>query len=275
MPKSESKSESSSAEPASESILVETPAPGIRLIRLNRPDRLNALTNEMTRVGLPGACAAAAADPDVRVVMITGAGRAFCAGADVQERLAGPSGVRRRTSERIGEYIVPVVALPKPVIAVVNGVAAGSGFSLAAAADFRFVSSGAAFVASFVRLGLMPDGGLTYTLPQIIGRSRAANVLMTGRSVRADEALELGLADRVLEPDQLFDDALSFATELAAGPPLALAFTKRALRRDYVQGFDQQLDFESWGQHACFATDDFAEGLHAFEERRPPSFAGR
>jgi len=264
-----------SAEPVSESILVETPAPGVRLIRLNRPDRLNALTNEMTTRGLPGACAAAAADPGVRVVMLTGAGRAFCAGADVRERLAGSSGVRHRPSERVGEYVAPVVELPKPVIAVVNGVAAGSGFSLAAAADFRFVSSGAWFVASFVRLGLMPDGGLTYTLPQIIGRSRAANVLMTGRSVRADEALELGLADRVLEPGQLFDDALAFATELAAGPPLALAFTKRALSRDYVQGFARQLDFESWGQHACFATDDFTEGVHAFEERRPPSFAGR
>jgi 2-(1,2-epoxy-1,2-dihydrophenyl)acetyl-CoA isomerase len=147
--------------------------------------------------------------------------------------------------------------------------------SLACAADFRIMAHSASFVAAFVRRGLMPDSGLTYLLPKLISRSRALRIMMTGAKVTAAEALELGLADEVVPDDELPAAAQEFAAQLAAGPAIALSFTKRAVQRADEHTLSAQLEFESWGQSTCFKTDDFQEGLAAFEQKRQPVFKGR
>jgi 2-(1,2-epoxy-1,2-dihydrophenyl)acetyl-CoA isomerase len=257
-------------------VLLEHTGSGVAVVTLNRPARLNAVTNLIAETLLPQIFAELATDPAVRAVIITGSGRAFCAGADIRERLTTVRASSDASSlgRRFGEFVLGVWEFPKPVIAVVNGVAAGSGMSLAAAADFRFMADTATFVSGFVRRGIMPDSGLTYTLPRLVGRSKAAHILMTGRSVSAAEALAIGLADVVLPVGEVMAGATELAERLAAGPPVALAFTKRALDRAHTNDFPAQLEFESWGQQTCLGTDDFQEGLRAFADKREPRFAG-
>lgn len=250
---------------------------GVATIRLCRPHALNALTSRMSDDLLPSACAQATKDPDVRVVVITGSGRGFCSGADVEARIPEVTSNSDATAlERpIGNFATAVWAVPKPVIAAVNGVAAGGGMALAALADFRIVASSAIFVPAFIRRGLMPDSGLTYTLPRIVGTREATRLLMTDTQVDAEEALRLGLADQVV-PDDAFSQAVSdFAGVLASGPSVALSFTKRALAQSARSTFSSQLEFESWGQHVCFKTKDFDEGIAAFRDHREPKFTGR
>lgn len=250
---------------------------GIATIRLCRPHALNALTSKMADDLLPGACARATRDPGVRVVVITGSGRGFCAGADVDDRIPELTADTDATAlERpIGGYAASVWAITKPVIAAVNGVAAGGGMALATLADFRVVAESARFVPAFLSRGLMPDSGLTFTLPRIIGRAQAYRVLMTGAAIESAEALAIGLADQVVPDDGLASAADEFAAALALGPAVALSFTKRALARSARATFDEQLEFESWGQHVCFKTRDFLEGMAAFKEHRAPKFVGR
>ena len=250
---------------------------GVATIRLCRPHALNALTSRMADDLLPSACSQATKDPRIRVVVITGSGRGFCSGADVDARLPevalnSDSTVLERP---IGNFAAAVWGIPKPVIAAVNGVAAGGGMALAALADFRIVASSATFVPAFIRRGLMPDSGLTYTLPRIVGTREATRLLMTDTQVDAAEALRLGLADQVV-PDEGFEQAVSdFAGVLATGPAVALSFTKRALAQSARSSFASQLEFESWGQHVCFKTADFEEGIAAFRGHREPKFTGR
>jgi 2-(1,2-epoxy-1,2-dihydrophenyl)acetyl-CoA isomerase len=250
---------------------------GVATIRLCRPHALNALTSRMSDDLLPSACMRATKDPKVRVVVITGSGRGFCSGADVDARIPEVTLNSDSTAlERpIGNFAAAVWAIPKPVIAAVNGVAAGGGMALATLADFRIVASSATFVPAFIRRGLMPDSGLTYTLPRIVGTREATRLLMTDVQVDATEALRIGLADQVA-PDEVFDQAVSdFAGVLAAGPAVALSFTKRALAQSARSSFSSQLEFESWGQHVCFKTADFEEGIAAFRDHREPKFTGR
>ena len=250
---------------------------GVATLTLSRPGTLNALTTEMATRLLPDLCAELSRDDRVKVVVLTGAGRGFCSGADLGERIpAVLAAADAATLERpIGAFVRPVWDLPKPVIAAVNGVAAGGGMSLACAADFRFLADSARFAASFVRRGLMPDSGLTYLLPKLVSRSAALRILMTGATVGSAEALQLGLADRVVPGDELAGAVREFAAQLAAGPAVALSFTKRAVQRADERSLDAQLEFESWGQGVCFKTADFAEGLAAFKEKRDPRFEGR
>ncbi|MFB6395470.1 enoyl-CoA hydratase/isomerase family protein [Polymorphospora lycopeni] len=253
-----------------------TVADGIARIRLDRPDRLNALTSVMADVELPELCRRASADPAVRVVVLTGTGRGFCSGADLGERIdavttgADPT----RLQQPLGSFVRAVWDIPKPVVAAVNGVAAGGGMSLATAADFRVVAESARFEPAFVRRGLMPDGGLTYTLPALVGRSRALEILMFGTRVDAARAVEIGLADRVVPDDRLDESVTEFAGRLAAGPALALSFTKRAVQRADGGDLAGALEFESWGQRVCLGSRDFAEGRAAFAEHRTPVFEG-
>jgi len=260
-----------------EEISYEVDKAGVATLTLTRPATLNALTTDMAVRLLPQLCAEAGADSDVKVVVITGAGRGFCSGADVVERIPTVlDGADTASRERqVGAFVLPVWQIPKPVIAAVNGVAAGGGMSIACAADFRFLARSARFSAAFVRRGLMPDSGLTYLLPRWVGRSTALRIMMTGADVSAEEALRIGLADEVVDDERLLEAVQDFAEQLAAGPAVALSFTKRAVQRADTGDLSAALDFESWGQGVCFKTEDFAEGLRSFREKRPPRFQGR
>jgi 2-(1,2-epoxy-1,2-dihydrophenyl)acetyl-CoA isomerase len=261
----------------SDEITYEVDKVGVATLTFARPQALNALTTAMSVRLLPDLCAEAAADDDVKVVVITGAGRGFCAGADVAERIPTvlAAAAAATLQRQVGAFVLPVWQIPKPVIAAVNGVAAGGGMSIACAADFRFVARSARFVAAFVRRGLMPDSGLTYLLPKWVARSTALRIMMTGADVGAEEAQRIGLADEVVADERLLEVVHDFAEQLAAGPAVALSFTKRAVQRADTGDLSAALDFESWGQSACFKTQDFTEGMAAFRERRPPRFQGR
>ena len=248
---------------------------GVAEIRFNRPERLNAFTTEMADETFPRLCRAASTDPAVRVVVLTGTGRGFCTGADVHDRLADLAGDSTRLQRPLGAFIAEAWRIPKPVVAAVNGVAAGGGLALAAVADFRIAAASARFVPAFLRRGLMPDGGLTHTLPRLVGPAKARELLMTDADVDAAEALRIGLADRVVPDAELMTETRVFARRLASGPPVALSFTKRALQRSGAADYESQLEFESWGQRVCLQTEDFAEGRAAFRERRDPIFQGR
>ena len=250
---------------------------GIATITFSRPATLNALTTEMATRLLPDLCAEVTRDDRVKVVVLTGAGRGFCSGADVAERIPAVLGAAGSTAHTtpVGAFVEPVWSIPKPVIAAVNGVAAGGGMSIACAADFRFLAESARFAAAFVRRGLMPDSGLTYLLPKLVPRSLALRIMMTGATVTSAEALRWGLADEVVPDGELADAVHAFAAQLAAGPAVALSFTKRAVQRSDEQTLQAQLAFESWGQSACFKTRDFTEGIRAFQEKREPRFEGR
>jgi 2-(1,2-epoxy-1,2-dihydrophenyl)acetyl-CoA isomerase len=259
---------------------------GVAVVTLNRPERLNAispvLVHELLDIVERGA-----RDDEVHVLLITGAGRAFCAGADLQataeEReqdaeLDERDGYRRMLQGPIGHWGVLYSALghfPKPYIAAVNGVSAGAGFSLALAADIRIASTEARFISVFVRRGLVPDTGTSYHLPQLVGRGRAIEMLLTGDEVDAATADKWGLVNRVVEPDQLLPEALKLATRLAAGPTVTLELTKRLVNDLTRGGLDVHLQNEAWAGTRLALTEDSGEGRASFLERREPRWTGR
>lgn len=256
-------------------VLVEVDADdGVATITLNRPEALNALTVPMKQALLV-AFRRVARDTSVRAVILTGAGRAFCAGQDLRERLqpdAAPLGVEVR--ERYNPIIRAMRALPKPIVAAVNGVAAGAGASLAMACDIRIASESASFALAFGRVGLVPDSGATWLLPRLVGVTRAAELALLGDSVPAAEALRLGLVGRVVPAEELATEARSVAARLAAGAPRAMALTKRALNAAWSHDLDAALDYEAHLQDLAGRTKDHAEGIAAFLEKRPPRFTG-
>jgi 2-(1,2-epoxy-1,2-dihydrophenyl)acetyl-CoA isomerase len=253
---------------------VETARAGAVLtITLNRPDVLNALNAAMHQ----GLCAALkeGRNDDVRAVVITGAGRGFCVGQDLNEfrDRAGDIGGRLR-----GTYhptIRGIRTLDKPVIAAVNGAAAGAGLSLACACDLRIASEEATFVPAFINIGLIPDSGGTFFITRLIGQSRALEWLGSGRRLSAAEALEWGIVSEVVEPTVLGTRAAEVADELAALPTRAIGMTKRLLDRAPAATLDEQLEWEAQLQAVATQTDDFREGVEAFLEKREPHFQGR
>lgn len=257
-------------------LLVSTTADGVCTITLNRPERLNAV-NAALADELPAAVHAAARDDQARVVVITGAGRGFCAGLDLSEPPSLPSGTRAERLDDlawVGRWVLALVGCEKPVVAAVNGAAAGAGFGLALAADVRLVSSAAKLTAGYVRRGLSPDAGVSYFLPRLVGLSRAADIVFTGRDVTAEEAERVGLASRVLPNEGFAELAADYARQLAAGPPLAHALTKRLLVQSLDTGLVPQLRDELTQIKLCFASQDVQEAMRAFGERRAPRFAG-
>ena len=258
-------------------LLVDTTADGVCTITLNRPERLNAVNARLAEE-LPEAVRAAGRADAVRAVLITGAGRGFCAGLDLAEPPSLPSGSRAERLDDlawVGRWVVALVECEKPVIAAVNGPAAGAGFGLALAADVRLVSTGARLTAGYVRRGLSPDAGVSYFLPRLVGLSRAADIVLTGRDVDAAEAERIGLASRVLPAEAFAEAAATYARELAAGPPLAHALTKRLLAQSLDTGLRAQLRDELAHIKTCFASADVREAMAAFGEKRAARFSGR
>lgn len=255
---------------------VTTGDDGVRTVTLDRPARLNAV-NPALAAELPAALDEAARDDLVRAVVITGAGRGFCAGLDLADPAMLGDGSRAERLDAlawVGRWVEAVVACEKPVVAAVNGAAAGAGFGLALACDVRLVSAAATMTAGYARRGLSPDAGVTYFLPRLVGLSRAADIVLTGRDVPPDEAERIGLASRVLAADGFAEAALAYARQLAAGPPVALALTKRLLAQSFDRPLEAQLRDELAHIKTCFATADVREAIAAFGEKRLPAFRG-
>lgn len=249
-------------------------ADAIATIILDRPDALNALTVPL-KEGLLAAFGQVAADSAVRAVVLTGAGRAFCAGQDLRERLEpGAVPLAQEIRLRYNPLIRAMWNLDKPIVGAINGIAAGAGASLAFACDLRVAAEGASFLLAFGRVGLIPDSGATWLLPRLIGGSKAAELALLGKPLAADEAKQLGLVARVVPADQLQAEARAVAARLAAGAPRALALTREALRRSWTSSLEEQLELEADLQGAAGATADHAEGIAAFVEKRPPRFTG-
>lgn len=247
-------------------------------ITLNRPDAMNALTTEM-KEALRDAVRRAAADPAVRAVVLTGAGRAFCAGQDLREHLTSLEADAAALGETVREHYNPtalaLAQMPKPVIAAVNGSAAGAGASLAFACDFRIVSEKASFLLAFARVGLSSDTGAAWTLQQLVGRAKATELLMLAEPVRAAEAAELGLATSVVPPEELESAARALAVRLAQGPTVALAAIKEALHHAAAHDLAATLEKEAELQERCGATQDHRAATYAFVAKETPVFEGR
>jgi 2-(1,2-epoxy-1,2-dihydrophenyl)acetyl-CoA isomerase len=247
----------------------------IATFTLDRPDALNSLTvplkEEMIR-----AFRGVAKDPKVRVVVLTGAGRAFCAGQDLRERLeADAAPLATEIRERFNPLILAMRQLEKPIVGAVNGIAAGAGASIAFACDIRIAAEGASFLLAFGKVGLIPDSGATWVLPRLVGAAKAAELAMIGEPLSAADAERFGLVTKVVQAEMLMDEARGLAARLADGAPRALGLTKRALSRSASSTLEDALEYEAWLQGIAGATADHAEGVAAFVEKRPPRFTGK
>jgi len=252
---------------------------GVATLTLNRPERLNALGGSL-RDDLPAALARAIDDSDVRVVVITGAGKGFCAGGDVKAMQdANAAGRTRPLMERVAPSRDRTVLMmrdsPKPLIAAVNGAAAGAGMNLALACDIRLASSAAKFSQAFVRRGLHPDWGGTYFLPRVVGMAKACQMIFTGEIIDADEALRLGIVSAVHPPERLLSATYELTAKIAQGPAVAIRLARRALYHNLEADLRASLEYETFAQNICQDTDDAREGIRAFVEKREPKFAGR
>ena len=255
-------------------VLYEVRDPGVAIVTLNRPERLNAWTNDMG-LGYYAALDRAAADEAVRVVVVTGAGRGFCAGADME----GLQSLGERRGEGGGAATAPThpfhhaLSIPKPVIAAVNGACAGMGFSHAMVCDLRFAAAGAKFTTAFARRGLIAEWALAWTLQRVAGPARALDVLMSGRVVLAEEARELGIVNQVVPAADLLDHTLAYAGELIAhSSPSSMAAMKRQVWHAGEQTIDESLDWSIKLMRASLAQADFKAGVSSFVEKRPPAF---
>jgi 2-(1,2-epoxy-1,2-dihydrophenyl)acetyl-CoA isomerase len=248
------------------------------VLTLNRPEKLNALSAEL-RDALTHALEEVRARDEIRVLIITGAGRGFCSGADLTGPRPEPAQpVQNELLDEygwVGRQAMSVYRLDKPVIAAVNGVAAGAGMSLALACDLRVGSTQTRFKSVFIERNLSPDSGLSFFLPRIVGQSRAADLIYTSRAVDADEAYRIGLLDRLVPHEALLSTALTIAGEMSQWPPLALRSSKRVLQHNLEVDLEAALRYEMTGlSYARKATNDARESLAAFREKRRPDYTG-
>ena len=246
---------------------------GVLVLTLNRPEKLNAITGELLDA-LYAALKEGEEDREVRALLLTGAGRAFSAGQDLTE-----FGDRKPDYEahlrRYNRVVEALSGLEKPLVVAVNGVAAGAGMSLALWGDLRLAAVGASFTTAFVRIGLVPDSGLSFLLPRLVGLAKAQELLLLSPRLSAEEALALGLVHRVVPAEKLMEEALSLAKELAQGPTRAYALTKKLLLETSRLSLTEALALEAVLQGQAGQTQDHEEGVRAFREKRPPRFQGR
>jgi 2-(1,2-epoxy-1,2-dihydrophenyl)acetyl-CoA isomerase len=261
----------------SDTVLVERKG-AVTVVTLNRPDRLNSFTVEM-HGALAAALDEAAADAACRAILLTGAGRGFCAGQDLSDRAVAPGAGKRDLGESLELRYNPLVrkmrALAKPIVVAVNGVAAGAGANIALHGDIVLAAKSARFIQSFAKIGLMPDSGGTWTLTRLLGEARAKALALTAEPLSAEQAASWGLIWKAVEDTDLMREALTLAEGLASAPPLALAAIKDAIHAAAGNTLDAQLDLERDGQRRLGLTDDYAEGVAAFAARRAPVFEGR
>ena len=255
------------------SILV-TKQDGVATLLLNRPDKLNALSEEMYH-GIADHCAALDADDEVRAIILTGAGRAFCAGGDVGSMGGYDVVTGRKRSQKHRRTVVNLYNVEKPVIAAVRGPAAGIGFSLALASDLIVASESAYFLAAFKNVGIPPDGGAVFFLTQYLGIARAKEIAYTARRIPAQEAKEMGLVTKVVPDDRLEQEALALARELASSATYALRLAKRMFQSMYVPTLEMLLEMENLAVCGARLTHDHKEGVEAFKARRQPKFLGK
>jgi 2-(1,2-epoxy-1,2-dihydrophenyl)acetyl-CoA isomerase len=250
---------------------------GYRVITLNRPERLNAF-NEAMHLALRAAIAEAEADEGCRALMITGNGRGFCAGQDLADRLAKP-GESMVLGGTLEQHYNPLIrklrSLPFPVVAAVNGVAAGAGCNVALACDIVLAARSASFVQAFARIGLVPDSGGTWFLPRLIGDARARALALTGEALPAETAEAWGMIYKCVDDDALMPEATKLCERFAVAPTQGLALIKRALNASATNTLEAQLDFERDSQREASLTPDYGEGVRAFMEKRKPNVTGR
>lgn len=248
---------------------------GVGTITLNRPDSFNA-ANEQLTTDLQAALADATTNPDVRCVVLTGAGKAFCSGQDLKD--APKSGSKRDLTDSLHRRYNPIIramrTMPKPIIAGINGVAAGAGLSLALAADIRIMSSAARLVEAFIAIALIPDSGATYFYPRMLGYSRAFEFATLNKPITADEAMHLGMVSMVVAP-KAFPAALqAYARQYAQGPTQSYGFVKHLLQLGMTSTLDEMLEHEAVFQQRAGDSADYREGVTAFLEKRSPTFTG-
>jgi 2-(1,2-epoxy-1,2-dihydrophenyl)acetyl-CoA isomerase len=253
----------------------------VRTITLNRPEKLNALTDQLAGEMI-AAIEEADHDDEVNVILITGAGRGFCAGLDLTQRLNGPAPSAEPSRWQrlddlgwVGRQALVMADASKPVVAAVNGAAAGAGLSIALAADVRVISHGARITAGYARRGLNPDGGMSWFLPRMVGSTRAADLILTARDVSAEEALGLGIVAAVYPDESFREEAHAYAARLAANAPVGMTNSKRLLAESFRNDLTTQLKRELTLIRRAFETEDVQEGLRAFAEKRQPVFRGR
>ncbi|MBI2789160.1 MAG: enoyl-CoA hydratase/isomerase family protein [Elusimicrobia bacterium] len=251
---------------------------GVLTLTLNRPEVLNALTLDMMK-GIREALKKASTDKAVKAVILTASGRAFCAGADLGDLKKRQSVSSFSLGDELRDHFNPLVAqirkLEKPVIGAINGLAAGAGASIILSADLKVCAQNATFLNAFVRVGLVPDSGMTYSLPRFLGYSKALEHMWLAKPVTAEQALACGLVNKVVPAESVLVEAQLLAAELVKMPPLALALTKRAVNRSLeAASLDEQMEYEAQLQEILGRTSDHAEGVSAFLEKRPAQFKG-
>ena len=246
----------------------------VRVLTLNRPDKFNAFNREMALL-LQQELDDAAAASDTRVIVLTGSGKAFCAGQDLGELTgADAPGFEVILKEHYNPVVQRIRSITKPVIAAVNGVAAGAGANIALACDITVASETASFIQAFSKIGLIPDSGGTWTLPRLVGLQRATALMMLGDKVQASEAVQMGMIYACYPAEHFETQALELASRLAELPPKGIAFTKMALQASVQHSFSQQLELEDQLQYQAAHTRDYREGVQAFLEKRKPQFTG-
>lgn len=256
-----------------EPVIVTRKGP-IAIVRLNEPKTMNALSSTI-KDGLAKDIPGLASDPEVRAIIITGTGNAFCAGGDIRNMGVRRAPEIRKRMQGTYTWVTQILKAEKPVITAINGAAAGAGVSVALLGDIILASKSAYFMTAFSRLGACPDLGLLATLPRAIGMARAKDMLLTSRKVTAEEAWQMGLVSRVIEPDQLMAQALEAAEQLAAAPTATIGLIKRLLLKAYDPSIDEFLEQEAFAQSIAQSTEDFQAGVAAFREKRKPEFKGR